>query len=303
MIVEHRKKGEPSMADKNQFDKKWNIYLFALQAIVYLSIISWLAAANHFAATCDGINFIANFFTKDFSIAFFGAAGGGAALLFLGFLQKEREALSNFNAAKAILATHINNLLNLKKQFAVPHFVALQADKETFELAVWLHLRRYSLGSRNIAFGNYLQHIHEFPVDFVLPLASIAKYADKNSKTLMLVMKAKESISAVAANIRFKNRQINTIEKIQNDTERAHRIFGVPMIKRNGGEVTDAKFYDATEGLLHNTDFALIFLKRAIDSLDRLASESVAWWLKGKINKVEILFKDYMPPDDLIDAW
>lgn len=273
------------------FDKKWNRWLIILQAITYLWITLGIIILEHFSHFCEAVE-------NNFIMSFTGAFAGGAALLLISYINNERQKLSKLNAAKSILAAHLNNSLSLQIQYIEKQCEELRINKGIFESnLIFKKLGFYGRFLQET--GDYLMRIPAPSKNFLLNIEDISIWASTNTRLLTLIIKAKETIEFIGESIEYKNLLIERLESISDDNERMCRIYGVPFLKNKVSQVIDSKFKDNLAGLHSNLRASLFFLTEAIDELDNLSRDICPWWLQKKILRLLPLSKEsqaYIPP-------
>lgn len=231
--------------------------------------------------------------------AFVGGISGSITILIIERLRSQKKYLSDFNSINAILIGHLNSLINLKKQFSLPHSVEVNNIRANYlkkisnppDNSLYIHMKEAGM------------IIHSFDKEFLVPIEKVSTHAGSNPNALLFIMKAKESINSLEKIIHSKN---NLIKEMLNDSRSSNEKMPSYLgLKKNNGQ-TDDRFYMTCSGLLKENDVALFFVKRSLEELNKMAKKVLPKYLHKKIISFKIEkeeFKDLLPPNNYIEGW
>lgn len=259
------------------FDKKWNWWLWILQAITFLSIATWISLSK--GCLLDYLNII---LSNQFVSAALGAFSGGAALLFVGYIQNSKRQLSKLNTAQIVCKLYIDNFIYKK----IKHFdLAKEAYQKDADL-----LRIIVAQNCNAQFEMSGEYTLEDKLDENYPRLNIEDIADwvtLDDKVLICAFKINECYSALIASLERKNEFIRELKTLNRKTA-CYKALGLPI----NGE-TDSTMLDCIKNIEGASDALLWYADTLTDKLNTIATKICPFWLRHKILKVPALSTEH----------
>jgi hypothetical protein len=244
-------------------------------------------------------------FNKDVLASFVGAVAGAGVILFIEHLRSQNKILASLNATKALLIGHLNELLNMKRQFALPHQAELLEVQKKYKEDMEKINSLPASAPRpilDISIRKFTDYVQTRSWVLLVSLDEISQYAGKNPKLLYLIMQAKAAMESLKEVADFRNALIKEIiESKESDVLKIKRLIGV---SEKG--FRDLRFSEACQGIVHATDASLFFIGRSVSELDVLAGKILPNRLKKMLVKFDIPdenYKELLPPDDFFPGW
>ncbi|MGE3317793.1 MAG: hypothetical protein AB7I18_00745 [Candidatus Berkiella sp.] len=244
-------------------------------------------------------NLIVNFggptFWSSVASSFFGAIGGGLAILYIDHEKYKRKKLATINTLLAMIGTNINTLINFKEQHALPHKTELDGIISKMGLSI-NEKRPLTVIVVDVAFNSIF--IPEFAKDY--PFADVAQFSYKNSAVVRFLMLSKRAMQEIETIGAHKNA---LTDKILADPE----DISIKIVKYMGfnPQESDNRLYGTTKSLVDCIDAALFFNNKSVEALYNLANITLPCCYQKRVNRITVPLshKHLMPADDHIKGY
>lgn len=238
---------------------------------------------------------IAPYITGELASSFLGAVGGSFTVLFIEWSRRQREALGVFNSSIASVSVAINQLILLKKQFALTHLHEIKDIKAKHEAALAKGETDFSVSIKEATMT-----IPSFRIEVGVPLDRLPGYCGLRPQIFQFVKFSSDAIAALNETIDFKNSIIAEMRENSLPSDQKVPLY-LGLASKQG--LTDDRLYTSAQAIEVYTDTALAFLQQTVSELDVLAKGNLPLWLRGFVVSLEIVDKSdraLLPPKDFI---
>lgn len=228
----------------------------------------------------------------------FGAFGGAYCLWAINRKKEYETTLSKINYVIAMLISHMNSLLNFKKQHAEPFVAEMNYIIDAIDNPA-AHAQD---GVLEISAHKIFCRVTETEFNTNGLLETLSTHAGLDTKSVLLAMKTVEALASVRDFILIREQLISGLEvsTIPKEDKIKHALG-----KKEINGRTDTKFVDVTNGLLYHTNVSLHFIDLLIPRVQKIGEKVLPRSYKKRIAKNEFVgeYASLIPPKDFVPGW
>lgn len=254
-----------------------------------------------------------SFLNTQFSVgilsAFIGTAAAAGIIFYLSEQVKKRELLAAINMSIALMAAHINTLLNFKVQILLP----LSEEKKFIDTFATYCLETIRLNPGispekpiNLPvpqIKKLMQTVQHPSLEFLVAIEKLSPFAERFPDAIVLAVKAKESMDSLQLMLDTWRELVVEMRNYQLSGEAGSllRFFGYQRV----GDIVDTRVPDTIDNLLKEADASLFYLRKTIEHLQEKSKNLLPEKVLKTLAKTSTKdgYEVFMPPRDLIKGW
>lgn len=266
----------------------WNSLVFLFLGCIFGAIIFCALSAEGSPVIREVLDAAAYGLSNPYLITLmttFVAAIAATMIVFLVEWWREKNTiLAELNAARSVLCAHIDEILNLKVKYLLPHARQIELVRTQTVARMNAPVPSGQISWVTIVHQDYMVTLMPSSLKEFVSIESISKHAAIDPDLLRLVMSSKQSIDVVNEMVILRNNILDEFRLSGNTPENNFKILGLPI---PNGNVIDARFYNTVNELVVSCDYALFFLYEAIRRIEKLSIRVLPKILSSKVKPLE----------------